>query len=660
MPENTPEIKPEIKTTGDNSKKYIIRGFVFGVLGSIILTLVALAGSLAYVNFFAAPKSPSPVVDNKPATDEPYQADFPEVIFDDTSSYTTSTGSDWIGKYLAYDDFRDYTGNFRGVATPLGNRVEIQTEWKKIAYKLTSADIKSVFPSSLNIKEGDIFEIGKIIKPEILKDKIIYYFTGYLGPATISKMVFYDDKRNGFIMLNQNNDCMDGPSWYQCFVISEILKEPKLVGIIDFVFFPGLENPEIINIPNSESKLIPSGVGYTDGRLNPVVEAGGLDLNKKEVVTPPEKIIFTSSEYGPIYFDRGCFLIIKADGSYQNYDLMPYFMKLDAYEYTADIIWSDGSKNTDKYIMFGYDLTSGTYCGRQYTDCSNIVDGQKWFDESKLVEIGRTNKNEPVYELSDKVTNSFYKLAFEKSDVRNPDFDYEYDNNSPVYLDALRKVNEELMKQFLAGRPLFFWKDQWGNWRVYKNAKFRSAAECGKPVIYLYPEKEADVKVQVEPNGGFSKTEPLYDDGWFVRATPESSLFNFQDGKTYPYLFWEGKAYNYSSPDKGFVLSKGEVAILMPKILGRLGLNDKETKDFLEFWQPRLEAKPYVFVTFLPQRDFDKIAPLTVFPRPDKVIRVFMDYHPLENFVEVEPLRLGLPPARSGFTVVEWGGRLLK
>ncbi|OGH71396.1 MAG: hypothetical protein A2921_04615 [Candidatus Magasanikbacteria bacterium RIFCSPLOWO2_01_FULL_43_20b] len=204
---------------------------------------------------------------------------------------------------------------------------------------------------------------------------------------------------------------------------------------------------------------------------------------------------------------------------------------------------------------------------------------------------------------------------------------------------------------------MFFWQDDFGNWRVYLKSKYRSLAECGKPVIYLYPEKEMDIKVKVKPNGGFTKTEPAYNSGWFVRATPQSDLFNYADKTNYPYLFWEGRAYGFTTPDNGFVMSKDEVGVKMTQILGQLGLNGKETKDFLEFWQPKLEVKPYVFVTFVPQREFDKAAPLSVNPKPDTIIRVFMDYTLLDAPIEVAPMQIKTPE-RKGFTVVEWGGRL--
>ena len=73
--------------------------------------------------------------------------------------------------------------------------------------------------------------------------------------------------------------------------------------------------------------------------------------------------------------------------------------------------------------------------------------------------------------------------------------------------------------------------------------------------------------------------------------------------------------------------------------------------------QEKLTQKPYIFVTFLPQTEFDKVAPLYVDPAPDTVIRVFMDYQPLDKPITMrEPFIM--TPERKGFTVVEWGGRL--
>jgi len=72
-----------------------------------------------------------------------------------------------------------------------------------------------------------------------------------------------------------------------------------------------------------------------------------------------------------------------------------------------------------------------------------------------------------------------------------------------------------------------------------------------------------------------------------------------------------------------------------------------------------MQDRNYYFVTFMPKEDFDVIAPLSVYPEPDTVIRVFMDYEGLDNYMEVEEQNIVIPE-RIGFTVVEWGGALHK
>ncbi|KKS53187.1 MAG: Fibronectin type III domain protein [Candidatus Magasanikbacteria bacterium GW2011_GWC2_42_27] len=97
----------------------------------------------------------------------------------------------------------------------------------------------------------------------------------------------------------------------------------------------------------------------------------------------------------------------------------------------------------------------------------------------------------------------------------------------------------------------------------------------------------------------------------------------------------------------------------MTKLLAKAGLNKQETIDFLEFWLPKMQEKPYVFVTFANQHAFESAAPLNITPAPDSVLRVFMNFKSLDTYTKVEPLLLrGFE--RKGFTVVEWGGILEK
>lgn len=182
-------------------------------------------------------------------------------------------------------------------------------------------------------------------------------------------------------------------------------------------------------------------------------------------------------------------------------------------------------------------------------------------------------------------------------------------------------------------------------------------AEMGKPVIYLYPEETQEVYVNVKPTNGISISEPEIRDGWNVVATPDSRIYNYADGKVYPYLFWEGFATSFRTPKEGFVIASNDVSKFFDRKLAILGLNEKEIADFKEFWVPRLSEKSYYFITFIPQSDFDSYAPLTVEPKPDSTIRVFFDYKGLDRKISVREQKLSTPE-RKGFTLVEWGGRL--
>ncbi len=182
-------------------------------------------------------------------------------------------------------------------------------------------------------------------------------------------------------------------------------------------------------------------------------------------------------------------------------------------------------------------------------------------------------------------------------------------------------------------------------------------AECGQPVIYLYPETPTNVHVEVEVDE-FTVTIPDYGlSGWTVQAHPNGSLYNYADGQNYPYLFWEGIDKDGINPSKGFVVEKENLVSFLDESLTKLGLNATEKADFTDFWYPRMmdNPEPYLFVSFVGTADFNKVAPLHITPAPDTLIRVFMYYQPEPNYYSVPAQKLTSIP-RKGFTVLEWGG----
>ncbi len=51
--------------------------------------------------------------------------------------------------------------------------------------------------------------------------------------------------------------------------------------------------------------------------------------------------------------------------------------------------------------------------------------------------------------------------------------------------------------------------------------------------------------------------------------------------------------------------------------------------------------------------------PLEITPKPDTIMRVLMEYKPLNEKISIKKQKLSTPK-RRGFTVVEWGGSEIK
>lgn len=189
---------------------------------------------------------------------------------------------------------------------------------------------------------------------------------------------------------------------------------------------------------------------------------------------------------------------------------------------------------------------------------------------------------------------------------------------------------------------------------VFNNyAEGQPNPRTGKPVIYLYPEKETDCKVTLDyPR--FSYTYPTYENGWFVTAYPDGKLINKKDNSEHYYLFWEGNERINWKYDEGFVVKGEETEKFLREKLPILGLTPREYNDFITYWVPRMKNNAYNLITFAGEQ-YEDLAPLHVEPKPDSILRVHMVYKPLKQPVEIKEQKLhGFE--RNGFTVVEWGG----
>lgn len=178
-----------------------------------------------------------------------------------------------------------------------------------------------------------------------------------------------------------------------------------------------------------------------------------------------------------------------------------------------------------------------------------------------------------------------------------------------------------------------------------------------KPIIYLYPEEECEVEVSVGYPEKLTVTYPLYDNGWRVHASPDGTLTD-GSGREYYALYWEGKDDKLTMQSDGFCVRGEDSAAFLEEKLAILGLNEREAEEFIVYWLPKLQKNPYNYIHFETTEEINESMPLNITPAPDCVIRVMMDYIPLQKPVELEEQQL-TSPLREGYVAVEWGGRLI-
>ncbi|MEZ4922688.1 MAG: hypothetical protein R2780_05905 [Crocinitomicaceae bacterium] len=180
-----------------------------------------------------------------------------------------------------------------------------------------------------------------------------------------------------------------------------------------------------------------------------------------------------------------------------------------------------------------------------------------------------------------------------------------------------------------------------------------------KPIIYLYPEKDMIVNVELAFDGSLTHTYPKYNEGWKVLAKTDGTLYD-DKGKEYYALYWEGDNRKDFTINEGFVVPGNQTAEFLEKSLEIMGLSRREANEFIVYWLPQLENNAYNLIHFSTD-EYEEMAKLKITPKPETLIRVMMVYEPLDTSVDIRMQDLSkLKKDRKGFTVVEWGGTKVK
>jgi predicted ribosomally synthesized peptide with SipW-like signal peptide len=461
------------------------------------------------------------------------------------------------------------------------------------------------------------YKVGKFIDGQYKGGDIILAAATPNGPSGHPDYYRFVHFGNKYILLAQYSDYSKDNTFDTGLLVSDIDKNFSLSD---------LEFPQSLSLDSPKASF-----SYSS--------SAGFFMNAHELFCADNYVkVFTDVNVGDVYTDATTsitdsmgrvassfngFYVKSPDGVKVVYSLdIPIVGEGDV----PLVTWSNGKTNTEEY---SYKAVGG--CGS--TNFRDVAD----ISPDKLVQIGSDFFGQPVFGFKDP---QIQELQDKYKDMYVPE------GQQKIYYN-----------NFVAAHPIFFWKDSFGKFVRFTTKKYQPLAECGKPVIYLYPTQKEKVSVKLSPVGGFSFAEPAYNSGWNVVADSFSNITNLADGKVYPYLFWEGRGGIYQTPDRGFVVAKAGVHQLLEDKLSLAGLNEKERKDFEEFWEPKMQTAPYYFVTFMGNSVMDGIAPLSITPKPDTIIRILMDFTPLDHPIQVQGFNIRTPE-RKGFTVVEWGGVL--
>jgi len=290
-------------------------------------------------------------------------------------------------------------------------------------------------------------------------------------------------------------------------------------------------------------------------------------------------------------------------------------------------------------------------------------------------------------ELEPVLASSPYPLFILKNS-NHPLFELAYQTKTGIDDEAYKSVNDGKSKptldEYLVKHPLLFFKDEWGRWGVMGEYDIKLMGGCGKPVVYLYPKKTTTVHLSFLSRVSLNTQIPSYSNGWLVSAKADGTLTDLQPqftdcskidsskfgseyaakackNNSYPYIYWSGKSETnpYPKVDEGWIVTKENLNSFMSQKLKEIGLTEKESKDMTSYWIPKMTEKntPYYRISFLQTKDMNEFIPMNVYPQPDSVLRIFLDYKALSSKPSVDPKPQQFTKfIRNGFTLVEWGG----
>jgi hypothetical protein len=192
------------------------------------------------------------------------------------------------------------------------------------------------------------------------------------------------------------------------------------------------------------------------------------------------------------------------------------------------------------------------------------------------------------------------------------------------------------------------------NTHEIKKYELKEIGGYAKPVLYLYPEKETNVRITFEHKDNLTTTYPKFNNEWKVLAKPNGDLYD-ENGKYYYGLYWEENSNHKVDFSTGFYVEKENAIDFLEEKLSIIGLNDKEKNEFIMYWLPILEKNEKSLVYFELTEERNDYNKLIINPFPDSILRIAIHVKKVNKKTNIKEEKL-TTFKRIGFTAVEWGG----
>ena len=223
--------------------------------------------------------------------------------------------------------------------------------------------------------------------------------------------------------------------------------------------------------------------------------------------------------------------------------------------------------------------------------------------------------------------------------------------------NTITNENEKKKESKKALKKLIAWIVASGIWGLILDSINNMAY---KPIIYLYPEKDKEVSVELGYKDKITVSYPKYTIGWNVFAKTSGDLIDLNTNKNLYSLYYESETtYNFKIEKDGFIIKGENITEFLENKLSILGLTDREKEEFIIYWLPILQKNKYNYIRFATIDEINKNMPLKIKPNPDTLIRILMTFKGLEKPIDIKEQQL-VTPERTGFVAVEWGGTEIK